>query len=291
MFKLLEYHFLIMEDSQKNSFIPAGFAGSVASDMEVDGNVFESSMPSNSRKPKTRKKSEERAPQNDLNEYAAIDVHNINLIYLRRNLMEHLIEDKNFNDKVIGSIVRIRISSIDQMPDVYRLVQVVGITKVAEPYKIGERTADFMLEVLNLDKKEVVSIDAISNQEFTEDECRQLRQSIRCGLVKQFTVGELQKKAMALQPVRINDWLEAEILQLNHLRDRASEKGHKLQLLKSPEEHQRRLSEVPEIHADPKMSPDYESEQDARSGEKSTKAEYVRPSYSGSPRNGRKPIS
>lgn len=39
---------------------------------------------------------------------------------------------------------------------------------VAEPYKIGERTANVMLEVLNLGKKEVVSIDAISNQEFTE---------------------------------------------------------------------------------------------------------------------------
>ncbi|KAL0378369.1 UNVERIFIED_CONTAM: Zinc finger CCCH domain-containing protein 44 [Sesamum radiatum] len=286
MLKLLEYHFLIKEDSQNNSFIPAGFVGSAASDMEVDGNIYDSSVPSNSRKRKTRKKSEEKAPQSDLNEYAAIDVHNINLIYLRRNLMEHLIEDNNFNDKVIGSIVRIRISNIDQKPDVYRLVQVV-----AEPYKIGDRTADVMLEVLNLDKKEVVSMDGISNQEFTEDECRRLRQSIRCGLVKQFTVGEVQKKAMALQPVRINDWLEAEILRLNHLRDRASEKGHKLQLLKSPEERQRRLSEVPEVHADPKMSPDYESEEDARSCENSTKAEYVRPSYSGFPRNGRKPIS
>ncbi|XP_020552374.1 zinc finger CCCH domain-containing protein 44-like isoform X3 [Sesamum indicum] len=300
MLKLLEYHFLIKEDSQNNSFIPAGFVGSVASDMDVDGNIYDSPMPSNSRKRKARKKSEEKAaPQNDLNEYAAIDVHNINLIYLRRNLMEHLVEDKNFNDKVIGSIVRIRISNIDQKPDVYRLVQVVGISKVAEPYKIGDRTADVMLEVLNLDKTEVVSIDAISNQEFTEDECRRLRQSIRCGLVKQFTVGEVQKKAMALQPVRINDWLEAEILRLNHLRDRASEKGRKkelreyvdkLQLLKSPEERQRRLSEVPEVHADPKMSPDYESEEDARSCENSTK-DYVRPSYSGFPRKGRKPLS
>ncbi|KAL0448444.1 UNVERIFIED_CONTAM: Zinc finger CCCH domain-containing protein 44 [Sesamum latifolium] len=315
MLKLLEYHFLIKEDSQKNSFIPAGFVGSVASDMEVDGNVFDSAMPSNSRKPKMHKKSEERATQNDLNEYAAINVYNINLIYLRRNLMEHLIEDKNFNDKVIGSIVRIRISSIDQIPDVYRLVQVV-----AEPYKIGNRTADFMLEVLNLDKKEVVSIDAISNQEFTEDECRRLRQSIRCGLVKQFTVGEVQKKAMALQPVRINDEISWWILPFFVLHKELPNKKYlraslflsnshgttmdfahvswrsltlftlreyvdKLQLLKSPEELHSRLSEVPEIHADPKMSPYYESEEDARS------AEYVRPSYSGFPRNERKPIS
>ncbi|KAI3451032.1 hypothetical protein Pfo_007697 [Paulownia fortunei] len=301
MLKLLEFHFLIKEDSQKNSFIPAGFVSSVARDMEVDGNIYRLPMPISGRKRKTRKKSEERATQNNLNEYAAIDVHNINLIYLRRNLMENLIEDhENFNNKVIGSIVRIRISSNDQKQDVYRLVQVVGTTKVAEPYKIGDKTADVMLEVLNLDKKEVVSIDAISNQEFTEDECRRLRQSIRCGLVKQFTVGEVQKKAMAIQTVRVNDWLEAEILRLNHLRDRASEKGRKkelreyvdkLQLLKSPEERRRRISEVPEIHADPKMSPNYESEEDTRSGDDSKKDEYVRPSYSGFPRNGRKPIS
>lgn len=43
-----------------------------------------------------------------------------------------------------------------------------GTSKVAEPYRIGNRTADAMLEVLNLDKKEVVSIDGISNQEFSE---------------------------------------------------------------------------------------------------------------------------
>ena len=45
---------------------------------------------------------------------------------------------------------------------------------MSEPYRIGNRTADAMLEVLNLDKKEVVSIDGISNQEFTEvtwDDC------------------------------------------------------------------------------------------------------------------------
>lgn len=128
MLKLLEFHFLIKEDTEKNSFIPAGFVSSVASDMEVDGNVYGSGMQVNSRKRKTRKKSEERTVQNNLNEYAAIDVHNINLIYLRRNIMEHLIDDhENFNNKVIGSIVRIRISSNDQKQDVYRLVQVVGI--------------------------------------------------------------------------------------------------------------------------------------------------------------------
>ena len=43
-----------------------------------------------------------------------------------------------------------------------------GTSKVAEPYKIGERAIDVMLEILNLDKKEVVSIGGISNHEFSE---------------------------------------------------------------------------------------------------------------------------
>lgn len=36
----------------------------------------------------------------------------------------------------------------------------------------------------------------------------------------------------------------------------------KLQLLKTPEERQRRLTEIPEVHADPKMNPNCESEDD-----------------------------
>lgn len=33
----------------------------------------------------------------------------------------------------------------------------------------------------------------------------------------------------------------------------------KLQLLNSPDEHQRQLFEIPEVHSDPKMDPSYES--------------------------------
>lgn len=43
-----------------------------------------------------------------------------------------------------------------------------GTSKVAEHYQIGTRTTDIKLEVLNLNRKEVISIDEISNQEFSE---------------------------------------------------------------------------------------------------------------------------
>lgn len=43
-----------------------------------------------------------------------------------------------------------------------------GTSKVAEPYKIGTRTTDIKLEILNLNRKEIIPIAEISNQEFSE---------------------------------------------------------------------------------------------------------------------------
>lgn len=48
------------------------------------------------------------------------------------------------------------------------LILAVGTSKATEPYKLGKRTTDIMLEILNLNKTEVLSIDTISNQDFTE---------------------------------------------------------------------------------------------------------------------------
>ncbi|XP_076895356.1 zinc finger CCCH domain-containing protein 19-like [Bidens hawaiensis] len=264
MLKLLEFHFFINEDLPKNTI------KSIAKQVDHDWNIDNMVVVGKEKKRKNHKKTEERPPQNKVDDYAAIDVHNMNLIYLRRKLMENLNEDKeNFQKKVVGAIVRIRITGSDQKHDMYRLVQVVGTSKADKPYKFGNMSADVVLEVLNLDKKETVSIATISNQDLSEDECRRLRQSIKCGLVKRFTVGDIQDKAVSLQSARLNDLMEAETLRLNNLRDRASEKGHKkglreyvekLQLLKTPEERERRLREIPEVHSDPKMNPDYESD-------------------------------
>lgn len=267
MLKLLELHFFIKEDdSQKKITIES-------SEKQVDADYKPDNMNMvvvSNKERRSQRKVEQRTTQNKLDEYASIDVHNMNLIYLRRNLMEKIIDDsEKFHEKVVGSIVQIRISGSDQKDDMYRLVQVVGTTKVDVPYKVGDKLVDVMLEVSNLDKKETVPIDTISNQELSEDECRRLRESIRCGLVRCFTVGEIQEKAMALQSLLVDDRMEAEMLRLNHLRDRASEKRQKkglrecvqkLQLLKTPEERERRLREVPEVHSDPKMNPDYESD-------------------------------
>ncbi|KAK8965541.1 Zinc finger CCCH domain-containing protein 19 [Platanthera guangdongensis] len=117
--------------------------------------------------------------------------------------------------------------------------------------------------------------------------------NLECGVVGRWnldgTVGYIQEKAKILHAVRVNDSIEAEKLRLSHLRDRASETGRrkqypcieiayncyffpscrlqecveKLQLLNNPDERRRRLIEAPQIHADPKMDPEYESLEEA----------------------------
>ncbi|KAM0934618.1 putative chromatin regulator PHD family [Dioscorea sansibarensis] len=270
MLKLLESHFHMKEVAQPvTDDSQGGVVDPDSSPVDADGNSDASTRLSFDKRRKTRKRTDEKEPQTNLDDYAAIDVHNINLMYLKRNLMEDLIDDAEFSDKVIGCFVRIRISGASQKQDMYRLVQVVGTRTAGEKYKTGKKMTDIMLEILNLDKTEVVTIDVISNQDFTEEECKRLRQSIKCELIGRLTVGDVQEKARALQTVRVNDWLENEKSRLGHLRDRASEKGRrkeypltlmkKLQLLNTPEERMRRLNDVPEIHSDPHMDPGYES--------------------------------
>ncbi|KAL9265452.1 Zinc finger CCCH domain-containing protein [Drosera capensis] len=260
MLKLLESHFLIKNDPQADDNQGSG-VGTKVSQTDADEAAIAS------RGPKMRKKGDDKRLQSNLDDYAAIDMHNISLIYLRRNLMEALLEDtERFQEKVVGSFVRIRISGSMQKQDMYRLVQVVGTSKATEPYKVGKRTTDLMLEILNLDKTEPVSIDTISNQEFTEDECKRLRQSIKCGLISRLTVGDVLGKAKEFHTVRVTDWLETETERLRHLCDRAIN-VEKLQRIKAPEERQRRLNEIPVVHADPKMDPSYDSDDESETEE------------------------
>ncbi|GER42295.1 zinc finger CCCH domain-containing protein 19 [Striga asiatica] len=298
MLKLLESHFLVRDEHNDD------FQGSVVdtenNQLDDDGNGDPQAKGSKDRKRKSRRKGD-RGPQSNLDDYAAIDMHNIGLIYLRRKLMEDLLEDaETFHDKVIGSFVRIRISGSNQKQDLYRLVQVVGTSKAAEPYKIGKKSTDTMVEILNLDKTEIfLFVDVWGNSE----ECKRLRQSIKCGLIRRLTVGEILDKTTEIQAARVNDWLESETLRLSHLRDRANFDRHvlnlsaitlrecveKLQLLKTPEERRRRLDEIPEIHADPKMDPSYESDDNDSENEDSRRDAFMR--ARGINRRPRAPIS
>lgn len=126
MLKLLESHFLIKEDSHADD-LQGSTVDPEASQLEADGNSDAPGRAGKDKKRKTRRKGDGRGPQSNLEDYAAINMHNINLIYLRRNLVEDLIDDtENFHEKVVGAFVRIRILGSAQKQDLYRLVQVIG---------------------------------------------------------------------------------------------------------------------------------------------------------------------
>jgi len=127
MLKLLESHFLLKDNGPAENTFGAGIMNTVASEREAIDNYNKQLMLVNDKRCKTDNKADVLVPLNNPDAYAAIDVHNLNLIYLRRCLMENLTEDiEKIHEKVVGSFVRIRISSSDQKQDMYRLVQVVG---------------------------------------------------------------------------------------------------------------------------------------------------------------------
>ncbi|CAA7019355.1 unnamed protein product [Microthlaspi erraticum] len=253
MLKLLESHFLIQEEKTTNGETSHAVPSQIEEDTVRD-------TPVRDRRRKMRRKTDDRVQNENLDAYAAIDVHNINLVYLRRKFLETLLDDiDKVHEKVVGTILRIKVSGSDQKLDIHRLVQVVGTSKATASYQVGAKTTDVMLEILNLDKREVISIDQLTDQNVTEDECKRLRQSIKCGLNRRLTVGDILKTAATLQAMRVNDALEAEILKVKHLRDRAK----KIELLESHEERQRLLQKVPEVHIDASMDPTHASSEDA----------------------------
>ncbi|VAI34946.1 unnamed protein product [Triticum turgidum subsp. durum] len=139
MLKLLESHFPLAEVSPAD--IDGNHGGVVDPDpsQDADGNS-EASVVMSSEKRRKSRKYDPRALQTNLDDFAAIDNHNIGLIYLRRNLMEELIGDADtFNEKVLGAFVRIRISGTGQRQDIYRLVQIVGLEQLLRSINVGKR--------------------------------------------------------------------------------------------------------------------------------------------------------
>jgi SWIB/MDM2 domain/Plus-3 domain len=130
MLKLIEMHFLVKETPQAIANDGNNLNLGQVENGEPGG-VMKKSVPDRKRK---RKKFPEMSVNVNVGDYAAIDMHNICLVYLRRGLMEELIDDvEKFKEKVVGVFVRIRIPGVVQKQDMYRLVKVVGKIFLREP--------------------------------------------------------------------------------------------------------------------------------------------------------------
>lgn len=134
MLKLLEMHYLVKQAPTLNADSQRAIDSDSAQVNNGGYNELTDKLGSD-KKRKAHKKIERELTINP-DDYAAIDMHNINLIYLRRSLMEDLIDEVTaFSDKIAGAFVRIRISGLGNKQDMYRLVKVLGKITTTTEYR------------------------------------------------------------------------------------------------------------------------------------------------------------
>ncbi|XP_049931415.1 uncharacterized protein At5g08430-like isoform X2 [Nymphaea colorata] len=192
------------------------------------------------------------------NAFACITVKNIRAVYLKRSLVEEFLKSvESFDSKVTGCFVRIRSDAKAIHRSSHTLVQVTGTKNLTENYRTGNMQTNIVLLVSDSDKD--IRIHMISEDEFTEEECEELCQIMRQGLVKRPTVEELERKVFDLHEDITNHRIKKEIVLLQNLMKRANEKGwrrelmeyaEKLEILQRPDEQARLVQELPTIVAD-----------------------------------------
>ncbi|XP_065879627.1 uncharacterized protein At5g08430-like isoform X2 [Euphorbia lathyris] len=200
-----------------------------------------------------KRKPSEKVLKAPKSEFAAIIHDNIKLIYLRRSLVQELLRDsETCEEKIVGSIVRVKRDSYDYLQkNSHMLVKVIGLKKIT-----GSDT-EFVLRVSTIMKD--VHISILSEDNFSEEECNDLHQRMRNDLLKKLTVVELEKKVQVLHKDITNHWLAKELALLEKQIDLANYKGwcrelsgylDRKKLLLTPKEQARLLCEVPEIIAE-----------------------------------------
>lgn len=171
-----------------------------------------------------------KAPEVSKSCLAAINSDNIKLLYLRRSLVQELLNNsETFESKVVGSFVRVKSDPHDIFQkNSHQLQLVTGVMKVASA---DDTKCSMLLQVS--DMTDDLSISELSDENFTEEEIEDLHKRFKDGFLKQPTVGDLEQKVVVLHEDVTKHWLARELVLIKNLIDRANEKGwrHRYPLL------------------------------------------------------------
>ncbi|XP_050366557.1 uncharacterized protein At5g08430-like isoform X2 [Argentina anserina] len=199
--------------------------------------------------------------------YAAVIPENVKLVYLRRSVVEALVKQEEaqvFEEKVVGSFVRTKADPHDYtQKNSHVLMQVKAVLKKTKPN--SEESCDdgdgggggVLLQLHGAFKDFPISM--LSDDNFSTEECDDLRERVKGGLLKRPTVVELQQKVQVLHLDVTEHWLARELQFLQKAIDRFNEKGwrrelfehlERRQLLESPDEQARLLQEIPDVIAE-----------------------------------------